>query len=266
MASNGALDPNFFTYFFKGVGTFSGLPSTWGIFRTWAINPVQLEYNSGIIDLGTIKSVRPLVDLQADGVARVEILYSETSSDLSTDTTTIGSLSELYSSLGYYESGYSDASYGPITCRYVQFKVYVADIDGAGDHNVSQIRFLNYTFDDTPMQEFQPRVDTQQLDGLAISDGSVVSGTLNNVTKRIIVPQKTFGLITSTNVVQNQIGASDTTYHIVPEIQYDKDSTGRLYYIGHDIDRWDNSHSDSVIDITIVGLKEVRELVSGGLG
>jgi hypothetical protein len=265
MASNGAFDPNFFTYFFKGVGTFADLPLTWGIFRDWTIDPVQLEYNSGIIDLGIVKSVRPLVDLQADGVARVEILYSETSSDLSTDTTTIGSLSELYSSLGYYESGYSDASYGPITCRYVQFKVYVSNLNESGDHRVSQIRFLNYTFDDTLIQEFQPRVDTQQLDGLAISDGSVVSGTLNNVTKRIIVPQKTYGLITSVNVMQNQIGASDTTYHIVPEIQYDKDNTNRLYYIGHDIDRWDNTHSDSVIDITISGLEGVEELTTGGL-
>ena len=266
MASNGVLDSVFKTFFYAGSGLWSDVAARWDTFYHWAITPIQLEYNSGIIDLGTIKSVRPLIDMAADGVARVEIIYSETSSDLSTDTTTIGSLSELYSSLGYYESGYSDASYGPITCRYVQLKVYVADIDGAGDHNVSQIRFLNYKFDDTLMQEFQPRVDTQQLDGLAISDGSVVSGTLNNVTKRIIVPQKTFGLITSVNVMQNQIGASDTTYHIVPEIQYDKDSTGRLYYIGHDIDRWDNSHSDSIIDITIVGLEEVRELVSGGLG
>ena len=266
MANIGAIDSATGYYYSVGSGSWSSLTHGWSAFTSWTISPAILEYNSAIIDLGQIKSFRPVIDVYCDGVARIELKYSETSSDLSSSTTTVGSLSSMYSTIGYSESGYTDASYGPLTARYIQIIVYVCNTDASGVEQMSNLYSLDYNFDDTLQEEFQPRVDTQQLQGLAISDGSVVSGTLNNVTKRIIVPTNTFGLITTVNVQQNQIGDSSTSYHVVPEIQYDKDNTGRIYYIGHDMDRWDRSHSDSVIDITIRGLGEVQEFTNGSIG
>ena len=266
MASNGTVDSATGYYYALGSGAWSSLTSGWTAFTSWTISPPLLEYNSAIIDLGQVRSFKPVIDVYCDGVARIELKYSETSSDLSSATTTVGNLSAMYSSLGYYESGYSDASYEPLTARYIKITVHVSNTNAAGTEQVANLYSLNYNFDDRLIEEFQPRVNTQSLQGLAISDGSLVSGTLNNVTKRIIVPTKTYGLITTVNVQQNQIGASDTSYHVVPEIQYDKDSTGRIYYVGHDMDRWDRSHSDSIIDVTIRGLGEVQEFANGSIG
>lgn len=104
-----------------------------------------LRWQSDIIDLGLVRTVYPNVIVQTDGTPKVTVEYSQTSSDLSTATTTIGSYTidntttgtiATYGVLDHMEPGYTDERVGlapggyivgvyGFHARYIRVTVYV---------------------------------------------------------------------------------------------------------------------------------------------
>lgn len=157
---NGTLDTVRRSITHKGDYTWT-TPSTWADYTSWVdytADGSPLLYETDIIDLGSVKSVTPEISFSADGTVRPVIQYSETSSDLSTATTTLGQYTDdntitgtptTYSILDYYDNDYTDQdsaldhNYTPFTARYVKFSGFVEKFRD-GVREVPQLNQFNW--------------------------------------------------------------------------------------------------------------------------
>lgn len=125
-----------------------------------------LRWQSDIIDLGLVRTVYPEIKIQAFGTPKVTVEYSETSSDLSTATTTLGSYTidntttgtiATYGVLDHMEPGYTDYYTGEVSstyvvgvygfhARYVRVTVYVESFLPDGSRGQPIITNINRAF------------------------------------------------------------------------------------------------------------------------
>ena len=166
-----------------------------------------LRFQSDVIDLGSVQYVYPIIRTGCLGTARTTVEYSETSSDLSSSTTTIGYYTHnntatgtvvTYTVLDYTDGGYADSGngnfsstnysldYSGFKARYLRLTTYV-EYFGNDNNRLQPIlynvntEYRNDTVekvleDAVPGDFSQPTSSPQHYVGASISpDGPIVA-------------------------------------------------------------------------------------------
>lgn len=251
MANNGTVDTINNVYYQAGSGAWSDL-STWTDFESWSVNPVQLEYNTNVIDLGVKKPVIPVCTVSTEqGQAYVVVTYGDTESGgVIQSPTQLGT--ELYFDLDYSVSGYTSSTYTGFSARYVQFTVYITARNADNTANLTPVlKDFNTALEQEFAHEYFFDIDSSTLAGDA-SARTIPVQTLTTPVAAIYYSLKYDATTSAANgkYAIHTVSKSTPSFTVRDLDAFPEDTTG----IDH-----------NGIDIHVVGFPTLTTTDSGGI-
>ena len=224
----------------------------WVTYTTNSGAGAPLLYETDVIDLGSVKAVSPNINFSGDGTIRPVIQFSETSSDLTSATTTLGQYTAnnaidgtvtTFSVLDYYDNDYADQdsslnhNYTSFLARYVKISAFVEKFRDTV-REVPQLNQFNWTLDESTVEE--------KVNDLAVSGETTA------------IPVTTVGAVDNIHITVH----SEANKKLVPQIVSKTNKTIRVV----DANTFSTAGVSATVDVTVTGRPALRTLFTFGLG